>query len=206
MCVSHAAEVNRELLTFLGRPPPRPRHRHRSATTSLPPTGALPCPFIRASCSSPPPRSSLTPPRVPVSLRARARRRPQGPRRPASRAGRQAARRRGVDHRPRGRRRRPRADRPAARDERHAAGHRLHARRRLDPRQRRHARPARPRARRRRPRRGRVRRVHALARGALPGRDRAGLRHRPVDHPRGRGTRAGRIAGWQSPANRSAAT
>ena len=79
--------------------------------------------------------------------------------------------------------------RPAGR-RRDAAGDPLHARRRLGARQRRHARPARPRARRRRRRRRRVRRVRPLARGALPGRDRAGLRDRPVDRARGRRQRA----------------
>ena len=39
-------------------------------------------------------------------------------------------------------------------------------------------------------RRARVRRVRPLARGPLPGRDRAGLRHRPLDRPRGRRARA----------------
>ena len=67
-----------------------------------------------------------------------------------------------------------------------AAGDPLHARRRLGARQRRHARPARPRAGRRHRRRRRVRRVRPLAGGALPRRDRAGVRHRPVDRPRGR--------------------
>ncbi len=57
-------------------------------------------------------------------------------------------------------------------------------RRRLDPRQRRHTRPARPRAGGRRERRRRVRRVRPLARGAVPGRHRAGLRHGPLDHAR----------------------
>ena len=65
-------------------------------------------------------------------------------------ADRQAARRRGVDHRPGRRRRRPRAHRRAGRRSRAAARDPLHARRRLGPRQRRHPRPARARARRRR--------------------------------------------------------
>ena len=42
-------------------------------------------------------------------------------------------------------------------------------------------------------RRRRVRRVRPLARGPVPGRHRAGLRHRPVDHPRRRRRRAGRV-------------
>ena len=54
------------------------------------------------------------------------------------------------------------------------------------------ARPPRPRARRRRTRGAAVRRVPKLARSALPGRDRTGLRHGPVGDPRRRGQRLGR--------------
>ena len=81
----------------------------------------------------------------------------------------------------------------------------LRARRRLGARQRRHARPAGPGARRRCRRRGRVRRVRPVARGPLPGRDRAGLRDRPVDHDRRR-ARAWTPPGWRSPATPPAAT
>ena len=72
----------------------------------------------------------------------------------------------------------------------------LRPRRRLDPRQRRHARPARPRAGRRGERRRRLRRVRPLARGAVPGRDRAGLRDGPVDRRDGaaEGLDASRLA------------
>ena len=159
------------------------------------------------SSSSPPPRRSLTPPRNRRSCTSW--------RRPTPARCSTTCRPRPVDKLPVDEEwitvpaavgRRPRAHRQAAGRDRHAAGHRLHARRRLDPRQRRHPRPARARARRRRPRGGRVRRVPALAGGALPGRDRAGLRHRPVDHPRRARPRAWTPAGWPSPASRSAAT
>ena len=107
---------------------------------------------------------------------------------------------------PAARRRRPGPHHPPGRRRRGAARHRLHARRRLDPRQRRHPRPARARARRRRPRGAAVRRVPQLPRGALPGGDRAGLRHRAVGRPRGRGQGPRRRRGWRSPASPSAAT
>ena len=98
----------------------------------------------------------------------------------------------GVDHRPRRRRRRSRPHHPARRRRRDTPRHRLHARRRLDPRQRGHPRPARPRARRRRTCGAAVRRVPQRSRGALPGGDRAGLRHRAVGRPRGRSQGSGR--------------
>ena len=86
-----------------------------------------------------------------------------------------------------------------------AAGDPLHARRRLGARERANARPARPRARRRHRRRSRLRRVRPLARGALPGRDRAGLRHGSVDRPRRAPATSSTPIAWPSPATRSAA-
>ena len=119
-----------------------------------------------------------------VPLRARAGRRPQGPRRHPGRADRQARRRRDVDHRAGGGRRRPGPHRQAPRRNGGPAGRALCARRRLGARQCRDPRSTRARARGRDERRGGVRGVRPLPRGALPGRDRAGLRHGPLDHPR----------------------
>ena len=76
----------------------------------------------------------------------------------------------------------------------------VHPRRRLGPRQRRHPRSARTRVGRARPGRRRLRRVRPIARGPVPRRHRAGLRHRPVDH------RHGITEGLDHPASPSPAT
>ena len=81
----------------------------------------------------------------------------------------------------------------------------VHARRRLGARQRGHARPARARTGRRHGRRAGVRRVRPLARGALPRRDRAGLRRRPPSSREGAASTASTRPGWPSRATRSAA-
>ena len=141
-----------------------------------------------------------------LPLRARARRRPEGPRRHPGGAGRQARRRRDVDRRPRRGRRRPRPHRHAARRCPAAPRRAVRARRRVGPRQRRHPRPARPRAGRRGRGRGGVRRVRPLARGPVPGGDRAGLRYGPVDRAVRVARRASTGHDWRSPATRSAAT
>ena len=145
MCVTHAAEVNRELLAFL-REPARVRRRRAEAQG----TSAMAVQIPR-SCSSRPPRASSTRPRHRRSSTSSS-----PPRARKVLDDLQAA---PVDKLPvdeewitvpaavgdvRVRIVKPRR-RAAV-----AARHRLHARRRLDPRQRRHPRPARARARRRR--------------------------------------------------------
>ena len=132
--------------------------------------------------------------------------RPQGPRRPPGRTGRQAP----VDEewitvpaavgdarvriiKP------PAADGRAARD-------RLHARRRLGARQRWHPRPPRARTGRRREGRAGLRRVPQLARGAATP-SRSSRATRPPSGSPGRVRRRGSMPpGWRSRASRSAAT
>ncbi len=75
--------------------------------------------------------------------------------------------------------------RRSSRTPRPSPHHPVHARRWLGSRQRRNPRSARPRTGRRGERGGRVRRVRPVARGPVPGRDRAGLRDRSLDHAAG---------------------
>ena len=199
MCVSHAAEVNRELLAFLRETdsrPPRAEAQGRSAMAVqsrivLEPSAQ----GIVDATSKPPFLYELEPPRARKVLEDL-----------------QAA---PVDKLPVDEEWvtvpaavgdvRVRIVRPRRRG-RGAAGRRLHARRRVDPRQRRHPRPARPRARGRGARGVAVRRVPQLSRGSLPGGDRAGIRRPPNGSSAKVRPGASTRRAWRSPVSPWAAT